>query len=485
MNNLIKNAVLYLRVSTEEQVENFSLGTQEEICTREAQFKGYKVTKVFKEEGRSAKTIVGRKILIEMLEYCRKNKSAVEAVIIYKTDRLSRQIFDYLIIHKKLTDLGIKLISATEPTDESAMGKFLGNFFAQIAQFDNDIRSERAKNGMYARFKMGLWGSGRPPLGYLSLGGMIIKDPKKFDLVQRTWDIVATGTKSVVEVGLIMEKMGIKLAKSAMHRTFRNKFYMGVLYSPTYQEEVQGQHPAMVSKDLFNRVQDILDGRQKSKVDLARRDILHTDFPLRRFTKCSKCGSGFTGSWSKGRGGRYAYYYCRKEGGHYFPYVSRKTLHDSLTQILKKITPTDECSKIFIHLLEKEYKKRCSQLYNKKTRKVMQLKKLQDMRNNLVQNHLLGIYSNEVFKAQNEMIEKNIKSIELASDEELLDRYNLQSATEYIEKRAKDFIFTYDNSDLSQKRSLLGLLFPAGFVWDYPNSKLTYIQLNPLFKKYL
>ena len=101
MNNLIKNAVLYLRVSTEEQVENFSLGTQEEICTREAQFKGYKVTKIFKEEGKSAKTIVGRKILIEMLEYCRKNKSEVEAVIIYKTDRLSRQIFDYLIIRKK------------------------------------------------------------------------------------------------------------------------------------------------------------------------------------------------------------------------------------------------------------------------------------------------------------------------------------------------------------------------------------------------
>ena len=363
------------------------------------------------------------------------------------------------------------------------MGKFLGNFFAQIAQFDNDIRSERAKNGMYARFKIGLWGSGRPPLGYLSLGGMIIKDPKKFDLVQKAWEIVATGTKSIAETGLIMEKMGVKLAQSALHRTFRNKFYMGILYSPTYQEEVQGQHPAMISKDLFNRVQDILDGHVKSKLDLARRDILNADFPLRRFTKCSKCGFKFTGSWSKGRGGRYAYYYCSKEGGHYFPYVSRKLLHDSFTQILKRIIPTDECNKIFIYLLEKEHRKRCSQLFNKKTRKVMQLKKLQDMRSNLVQNHLLGIYSSEVYKMQSEIIEKNIKSIELASDEELLDRYNLQSATEYIEKRSKDSIFTYDNSDLSQKRSLLGLLFPSGFVWDYPNSKLTYIQLNPLFRE--
>ena len=54
------DAILYLRVSTEEQVDNFSLSTQEEICRKEAMRQGMKIVKVFREEGKSAKTITGK-----------------------------------------------------------------------------------------------------------------------------------------------------------------------------------------------------------------------------------------------------------------------------------------------------------------------------------------------------------------------------------------------------------------------------------------
>lgn len=65
-----KNAVIYLRVSSEEQVENFSLDTQEEICRREATRRDFNIIEVFREEGRSAKTITGRPILVKLLEFC-------------------------------------------------------------------------------------------------------------------------------------------------------------------------------------------------------------------------------------------------------------------------------------------------------------------------------------------------------------------------------------------------------------------------------
>ena len=90
-----KNAVIYLRVSSEEQVENFSLGTQEEICRREALRRQFEVVEVFREEGRSAKTITGRPTLIKLLEFCRKNRRTVDAVFVYRVDRLSRQTADY------------------------------------------------------------------------------------------------------------------------------------------------------------------------------------------------------------------------------------------------------------------------------------------------------------------------------------------------------------------------------------------------------
>jgi len=86
-----KKAVIYIRVSSEEQVENFSLGTQEEICRKDADRKGYEIDRVFREEGKSAKTITGRPELITMLDYLGKNKKTINALFVYRIDRLSRQ----------------------------------------------------------------------------------------------------------------------------------------------------------------------------------------------------------------------------------------------------------------------------------------------------------------------------------------------------------------------------------------------------------
>src|SRR3989338_3578630 len=107
-----KKAVIYLRVSTEEQVDNFSLGSQEDICRKEAEKRGYEVVEVFREEGRSAKTILGRPVLISLLEYCRKNKTKIQAVFAYRLDRISRQTADYLAIRKKLLENNVSIISS-------------------------------------------------------------------------------------------------------------------------------------------------------------------------------------------------------------------------------------------------------------------------------------------------------------------------------------------------------------------------------------
>src|SRR3989344_6219555 len=143
-----KNAILYLRVSSEEQVENFSLGTQEEICRREAVRRDYEIVEVFREEGRSAKNIDGRPELLKLLEFCRRNRRTIDAVFIYRLDRIFRQTQDYLYIRKRLFDYGISIISANEPTGNSPTDKLLETIMASFAQHDNDVRSERTRNGM-------------------------------------------------------------------------------------------------------------------------------------------------------------------------------------------------------------------------------------------------------------------------------------------------------------------------------------------------
>ena len=254
-----KRAVIYLRVSSEEQIENYSLDTQEDICRKEADKRGYQIVDVFSEEGKSAKTISGRTVLIDMLEYCRKNSRLVQAVFVYRLDRISRQTGDYLAIRKKLAEKGVTIISATEPTGDSPTEKLVETILAGFAQLDNDIRSERTRNGLRARFLAGLI-SGKPPLGYMLQAGYAIKNPKTWDKMKAAWDLMATGTKSLAEMAKIMDEWGLnekikdreyKLRPQTVNGIFRHKFYMGKLTSEVYPEEPSGQHIPMITEAQF------------------------------------------------------------------------------------------------------------------------------------------------------------------------------------------------------------------------------------------
>ena len=204
-----QQAVIYLRVSTEEQVDNYSLDTQLDICRKEAERRGLIVSEVFREEGRSAKTISARPTLIELLEHCRKNRKTVGAVIVYRLDRISRQTADYLAIRKKLAECDITLISASEPTGDTPTERFIETMLAGFAQMDNDIRGERSKNGMRARFLSGLH-NGSVPLGYKRENGYAAKDPECFTAIQEAWGLMGTGTKSLREMARILESQGIR-----------------------------------------------------------------------------------------------------------------------------------------------------------------------------------------------------------------------------------------------------------------------------------
>src|SRR5581483_3949817 len=112
-----KKAYVYLRVSSEEQVSNFSLDNQQDYCLREAGRQEYEIIKVYREEGVSAKTL-NRPQLLQLLEDCRKNQKTVSAIFIYKIDRISRDTYDFLVIKRKLAEYGIRIISVTEPVED-------------------------------------------------------------------------------------------------------------------------------------------------------------------------------------------------------------------------------------------------------------------------------------------------------------------------------------------------------------------------------
>lgn len=473
-----RKAVVYIRVSSEEQVENYSLGTQEEICKREAKYKGFEIIKVFREEGRSAKTITGRPVLLEMLDFCRKNKREIRAIFIYRLDRLSRQTSDYLAIKKKLTDYNIAIISANEPTGNSPTEKLLETILASFAQHDNDVRSERTKNGMRARFLSGLV-SNHTPFGYVNQNGYAIKDPKTFDIYKKAWDQMATGTKSLREITDLLNEWGIKTAKQTVQKMFRNKFYIGVLTSKSYPEEIRGQHIPMITEEQFYKVQAILDGRDTNKLVLPRKSRDNPDFPLRRIVRCGKCQVPFTGAWSKYH--KYAYYFCRKRC---IPTsIPVKTLEDEFLKKLEKLTPTERGVKFYCNYLLKTYNKKLAML--QKTRKSAdeEIQKLQVTRQALIEKNLAGIYSDEIFREQNAVLEDKIIAAQASKSDALVDKYDINAITAFIKDKISNLPLTYSNSKLNELRSLLGSIFISGFTWDYPG--ISNCRISPLYQPIL
>ncbi len=480
-------AIIYLRVSTEEQVDNFSLETQERICTQEAQRRGMEVIKVFREEGKSAKNIIGRPVLIELLEFCRKNKRSIDALIIYRLDRLSRSTSDYLAIRKKLAECEITLISTSEPTGNSPTERFIETMLASFAQMDNDVKSERTRNGLRARFLAGL-PSGTPPFGYLNENGYAVKDPKTWDKITKAWDLMATGTKTLSEMAKIMNEWGVRqpfkgkeypIQPQAINRMFRNKFYIGILTSERYPDEVRGQHVPMVSEALFYRVQAVLDGRNTNlQVVLSRRNKNNPDFPLRRIVTCSNCGTPFTGAWSKGKRAKFAYYFCKKRCG--MPSIPMETLNNAAISFLSTITPTAEALDAFIALLRKTYRQRVTQLQKRRDEADIQLKKLFELRQALIQKNLNGIYSDEIFKEQNKLIEDQIASLHITKDDALLGKYNLEEIVKFMREKFANLGTTYQLSNLSQIRVLLCSIAPSGMAWSYPG--LANTQISPIYQ---
>lgn len=472
-----KKAVIYIRVSSEEQVENFSLQTQEDICRRDAKYKGLEVVEVFREEGKSAKTILGRPELLRMLDFCRKNKKEIKAIFVYRLDRLSRQTSDFLALRQRFYAMNIALISASEPTGNSPTEKLLETVLASFAQHDNDVRSERTKNGMRTKFLLGLV-TNHTPLGYINQKGYALKDPKTFDRYKKAWDLMATGTKSLREMKEIMQSWGLPVAGAqTVHHMFRNKFYMGVLTSKSYPEEVKGQHIPMVTTEQFYKVQAILEGRNHNPSKMPKYTRDHKDFPLRRMVCCNKCGTPFTGAWSKYH--QYAYYFCRKR----CVYISVPVgdLHDGLKNVLHKVSPTEKGMKLYCNSLLKTYNKQMMKLRRKSKTADEEIMKLQALRRSLVEKNLAGIYSDDIFKEQNAFIEEKLVAAHEAKDQELIDKYDINKIISFLQEKLLHLDVTFTTTkELGPLRSLLSTIFMSGFSWSYPG--ISYKKISPIYQ---
>src|SRR6185437_7022119 len=150
------NAVIYCRVSSKEQVEGTSLESQEIACKEYAARHQLVVSRVFVERGESAK-FADRTQLLEVLDFCGNRENRIEQLLVWKVDRLARNVADHFNIKAALLKIGVQVVSVTEPIDAKPEGRLLETILAGFAQFDNDIRATRTLQGMRRKIQEGLY----------------------------------------------------------------------------------------------------------------------------------------------------------------------------------------------------------------------------------------------------------------------------------------------------------------------------------------
>ena len=164
MNNAQLKAVGYIRVSTDDQVNNgVSLENQRNKITSYAEFKGYNL-QIIEDAGYSAKNL-NRPGMKKLLNYIKKRN--IDAVIVYKLDRIFRNTIDALNIITDLDKAEISFHSINESIDtKSATGKFFFTILAAITEMERGIIGERTAQALLHKKNKGEKCGGYIPFGY-------------------------------------------------------------------------------------------------------------------------------------------------------------------------------------------------------------------------------------------------------------------------------------------------------------------------------
>ena len=176
-------AVGYVRVSTEEQArEGLSLDAQEEKIRAYCTAKGWRLVRIYRDEGFSGKDL-NRPALQEMLRDLKAN--GIQAVVVAKLDRLTRSVRDLGYLIDDLFD-GVALASVEESLDTSgAGGRFVLNILGAVAQWERETISERTRNTLRYKRERGEW-VGRVPYGFkIAPDGRLVEDPEEIKNIQR------------------------------------------------------------------------------------------------------------------------------------------------------------------------------------------------------------------------------------------------------------------------------------------------------------
>ena len=465
------NIVAWLRVSSKEQQNGYSIDAQRRAIQDYCDRNGAKVVREFS-VAESAKPGAARKEFNAMLDWVRSNvrREAIGGMVFHKVDRACRNMRDAMRLKEVEQDFGVRLFFVDQQFGEGAAGQFSFNVLASVAQFYSDnLRTETLK-GMDEKARQG-WLPSRPPFGYRN-APEDDKEPIKpvaenaaavariFELYSRgdmTFELLAEKLKAE---GHMYKASEPSFGRRSLSYILNNRFYIGEIY--WHGRVFQGKHQPIVDTGTFQACHDILTGKNR------RTSKTNEEMPLGGgLFHCQHCGQAITAEHirRKRKNGslrHHLYYRCaNNKPGPDHPTVrwSADDLESEIVAELAKLKlPNPEVTAWFRNSLsaamsdETEYRKRTLATLRKRE------SELEGMQDRLLNTHINGTINEEIFTKKNVEIKMELDRVrgDMSKEAKLNADYKDMAVTIFdLTQRAAE---TWKGSNNAFRRELLDVL---------------------------
>jgi hypothetical protein len=344
----VELGVSYLRVSSKKQLataadidpDGNSINTQREHTQDKARNMKVVLTREFIEPAKSAQTISKRPKFRELLTYLKQHPE-IKYVFIYMRSRAFRNYLEAGLTERQLNEQGVKLISAKEEFGEGIMADAMKAVTDIMNEVQVKLSGQDIAIKMANKVKNG--GTiGLAKIGYtntrIDIDGhkvnTITLDEKRAPLVLKAFELFSTGLHTLDSLHEFMIDLDLKasrrdkpITRETLHRMLRDRYYIGKVTYKGIQH--QGRHQPIISEELFERVQRILDAHSGS----GTRQRQHPHY-LKGVVWCDRCKHRYTIMPGRGNGGEYFYFLCRgrqmKQCNH--PYVPVDVMEKAVEQ---------------------------------------------------------------------------------------------------------------------------------------------------------
>lgn len=462
-----KRAAAYVRVSSEEQTEGWSLEGQERQIREFAERNGYKVVQVYRDETSGSKE--KRPGLDQMLMDA--HAGLFKAIIVVHTSRFFRNVSlarRYKDMLRNKLDIEVIFVNqpAIDPDDPTAfvmetINELFDEYYLHQLRFWTSL-------GKKTRAQRGMW-NGTLPFGYMTdeTTGMPVAHPKNAEGLKLAFEAYSTGRYTDYKIAQLLNREGYlttgnwgerPFTKDTVNRMLRNRFYLG--FTKYKGELFPGEHPALISQELFDKCLEVRAAKRKRPRSMGQKRRVYV---LSGIGRCHECGLTLrAGHTSSGRRYRHTArdrgYQCVVPGMS----VAAVDLEAEWSAIITAITLPDDWQQR-IEQLAGDADERAAILRERdqvqeKLRRVKQLYK--DL-----------LIDDDEYRSTAQELQSRLSSLVLPSYP------HMKEAGEYLENLA----VLWEAATLAEKRDITRVMLKAMYV-DIVGLQIVSIEPKPIFR---